>query len=89
MNVTKHIKISEIIQTVPECREFLHPYLSQINDSSNVEAIAVNHNISVSSLITGLERYIKRATQNPCNYQQMCELLIKPDVVNIAGFVNN
>ncbi len=64
MNVTKHTNISEIIQTVPECREFLHPYLFQINDSSNVEAVAVNKNISASSLITGLERYIKRAKAN-------------------------
>lgn len=88
MNATKHTNISEIIQTVPECREFLHPYLSQINDSSNLEMLAANNNISVSSLISGLERYIKRATQNLCDYQQMRELLIKTNSVNIAGFVN-
>lgn len=88
MSINEHTNIKELLTSIPELQEFLYPYCFTASVCTNLAEVSVKNNISTTSLITGVERYIKRVKQNPCNYQQMRELLVKPDAVNVTGFVN-
>ncbi len=88
MIIDEHTNTRDLLINVPECREFLYPYHSAPGVDSNLHELAVSCNISLNALRNGIERYVKRAKQNPHDYHQMREQLVKPGTVNIAGFVN-
>ncbi len=88
MHLRVDTNINELVKRVPECAEQLYSFNKFIKDDTTIELLAINANIPLNALKYGLERTIKRASQYPCNYAEMRKKLIKPDAVNIAGYVN-
>lgn len=88
MNMNLHARTSDILRTHPECCEFLYPFHQHFSKSETLESLAGNAGLSGSSLVKGLERCVKRAVQNPCNFEKMRSRLIVPGSVNVAGFVH-
>jgi|GEM_PF-1316334 len=88
MHYNEHTSISELLTSIPECREFFYPLCLGKATCCTISELSATGNIPLPVLLTGIDRYVKRARQNPCNYSQMREMLIKPGAVNIAGFVN-
>ncbi|WP_282035961.1 ABC transporter substrate-binding protein [Saccharicrinis aurantiacus] len=86
--IDMHTNIEALILQTPECEEFLYPFMKGITSSSTLLSISKEHNVSVEALQYGLSRTIKRAEQNPLDYEQMRNRLIKPGHLNVAGFVN-
>ncbi len=80
--------IYEILESCPECDEFLFPFKDSINCDTTLNTLAKELDISVVALQYGISRTQKRAEQNPCDYEKMRAKLIKPNHVNVAGFVN-
>lgn len=80
--------IYEILERYPECDEFLFPFMDSIDATSTLDSLAKERELSVVALQYGISRTQKRAEQNPCDYAKMRSKLIKPDHINVAGFVN-
>ncbi len=80
--------IYEILRESPECDEFLFPFKDSINCDTTLDSLATELGISVVALQYGITRIQKRVEQYPCNYLKMRDKLIKPNHVNVAGFVN-
>lgn len=59
-----------------------------IADDETIESIATKMQTSSQTIYWGMKRCMKRAEQYPCNYEEMRRQLVKPNAVNIAGFVN-
>ncbi len=88
MHLQQNTNIKELLKNVPECAEQLYSFNKYIKDDTTLQLLAINANIPLNALKFGLERTIKRASQYPCCYTKMRNKLIKPDAVNIAGYVN-
>ncbi len=88
MDIHEETNIKELLRSIPECAEQLHSFNKHIKDETTLQLLAISANIPFNALKYGLERTIKRATQYPCNYAKMHSKLIKPEAVNIAGYVN-
>ena len=88
MDLRTDTNIKMLLKNIPECREQLYSFKNIIEDNTTLQSLAINANIPLNALRYGLERTIKRATQNPCNYEAMRNKLIKHNTVNIAGYVN-
>lgn len=88
MRVTPEITIEQILKACPECEEFLYPFLEGVSEHTTLKHLAEEKTISLKALMAGIERYIKRSTQNPCDYTSMRRGLIKTGKVNIAGFTH-
>ncbi len=88
MDLRTDTNIKKLLKSIPECKEQLYSYKNMIKDNTTLQSLAINANIPLNALTYGLERNIKRATQNPCNYDAMRNRLIKRNAVNIAGYVN-
>jgi len=88
MNLNMHTSIKELLINTPECQEFLYSIPKSGFIYNYINDFNKNASVSSTAILLGLERYIKRASQNPCNYNEMRDLLIKPGCVNVAGFVN-
>ncbi|MFI3247854.1 MAG: ABC transporter substrate-binding protein [Rikenellaceae bacterium] len=80
--------IYEILESCPECDEFLFPFKESIDRETTLYSLATKLDISVEALQYGIARTQKRAEQNPCDYEKMRAKLIKPNHINVAGFVN-
>ena len=88
MNINEHTNIYELLATFPECRESLFPFLKTDDAFINISELSANCNANLTSLLSGIERNVKRVKQNPYDYSQMKKKLIKSGTVNIAGFVS-
>lgn len=88
MIVKPETPITRLVKIHPECIEFLWPFRRLIREELTVEELSVQYELPIESLIFGLTRTVKRAVQYPCNYAAMRKLLVKPDHVNVAGYVN-
>lgn len=88
MKLQKNQNIRHLLNRFPECGELLYPFLPAINDDTSIEELAAKHAVSQNALLTGLERYLKRIQQNPCNFYEMRQRLVKPNHVNIAGYTH-
>ena len=88
MELNEKINVRQLLTDVPECNEMLFSFQDKIHETTTLSSLAIDVNIPVATLLYGLQRTIKRATQNPCDYNKMKARLIKPNAVNIAGFVN-
>lgn len=80
--------INKLLKEIPECAEFLYPFLGKAVENPTLAQLSIKTRTSLSALITGLERYVKRAEQYLCNYTEMRNRLIKPGTLNVAGFTN-
>nr|WP_319397950.1 ABC transporter substrate-binding protein [uncultured Carboxylicivirga sp.] len=87
MEINKHTLINELLAEVPEAMEQLYPYREQIKTGNTIADLAQTANISCSALLCGLQRVIKRATLDACDYEVMKRKLIKSNAVNVAGYV--
>ncbi len=88
MIINQHIRTADILREYPEYHEFVYPFHRHCTEKTTLADLADEAKVSVASLMTGLERYVKRAEQNPCDYDKMRNLLVVPGAVNIAGFVH-
>jgi hypothetical protein len=88
MEIHSHTNLQQLLSAVPETGEFLHPFVADINDATTVGSLAETEDVSLNALVLGLERAVKRAKQNPFDFETMRSQLIKPGAVNVAGFVN-
>lgn len=88
MIIAKETNINILLEQYPECEEFLYPFLGIVADETTIDKLAIANNVSCEALISGLERYLKRIEQNPCGFAQMRNRLVKPGMVNIAGYTN-
>ncbi len=88
MDIRPETNINMLLKSIPECSEQLYSFKQIIKKNSTLESIAIEANIPYTALKYGIERTLKRTTQNPCNYEALRNKLIKSDAVNIAGYVN-
>jgi len=88
MEINIHTRTTEILRQYPECHEFLYPFHQQCTEMTTLASLAGDANLSVASLVAGLERYVKRSKQSPCDYAKMRSRLVVPGAVNVAGFVH-
>ncbi|WP_303922296.1 ABC transporter substrate-binding protein [Draconibacterium sediminis] len=88
MDITRETNITSLLEQYPEYEEFIYSFLGSVTNETSIEKLATENNVSCKALLSGLERYIKRIEQNPCDYTQMRNQLVKPGMVNIAGYTN-
>ena len=86
--IKEDINISKITANYPECMELLHPFRSLINCETTISNQAENSCYSTAAFVEGIERYIQRSESDPINFDEIRNKIIKPNHVNIAGFVN-
>jgi len=88
MEITAKTNLKQLLVEYPEAEEFLWPFLSSIYRNTTIQSLAVQADLPVDTFISGLRRLKKRVDQNPCDFTQFNERLIKPGYLNIAGFVH-
>lgn len=88
MKLHEQTYIQDLLTKTPECEEFLYPFMKYVHRDTTIAELALMTGTSLNALFYGLERTIKRAEQNRCNYDEMKCMLLKPGRINIAGLVN-
>lgn len=88
MDIHPHTNLQQLLSAIPETGEFLHPFIAAINQTTTAELLAETAGLSLNALLLGLKRVVKRARQNPFDFEAMHRKLVKPKAVNVAGFVN-
>lgn len=88
MEINHHTNLFDFMERIPESEEMLFPFLDDINSDTTVTSLSVQKDLPIESITHGLKNVYKRAQQNSCDYDAMRKMLVKPNAVNIAGFVS-
>jgi hypothetical protein len=88
MNISADTRLDVLLETYPECLEFLWPFRALLSSSDTVAELAEAARYTSAPFVSGLMRYVERATQHPFDRDELRVQLIKPGCVNVAGFVD-